>query len=74
MSLSATPGASTFPGEAIPPTEGQLTLDGEELRAPSVYEQPYACCSQALVLPQGCVCFFVSTCPVHGTRHNGTHD
>jgi len=65
---------STFPGKATPPTEGQIDLNGDVLRRPNLYERPYACCDRALVLPPGCVCFFESTCPDHGHRHNGTHD
>lgn len=65
---------STFGGPMPQPTPGQMTLDGSALRAPSVYERPYACCDQALVVPSSCVCFFESVCTEHGHRHNGTHD
>lgn len=64
-----------FPTNPPQPTEGQIDIDGHELRRPSVHEQPYACCDQALVKKgAGCVCFFISRCPKHGVRHNGTHD
>ena len=65
---------STFPTPAPAPTEGQIDLNGDVLRKPNVYEQPYACCGDALVKSKACVCFFISTCPTHGERHNGTHD
>lgn len=65
---------STFPDPAPAPTVGQIDLDGEILKPLSVHQQPYACCDQALVKSNGCVCFFISTCPVHGEKHNGTHD
>jgi hypothetical protein len=65
---------STFPGKAPAPTEGQIDLNGDVLRKPTIHEQPYACCAEALVLPTKCVCFFVSNCAIHGYRHNGTHD
>lgn len=56
---------------------GQLTADGGELRAPTFSQHRYypLCCGEALVVyPQACVCAFVTTCPNHGTKHNGTHD
>lgn len=30
------------------------------------------CCAEASTTP--CVCITCTTCPVHGTRHCGTHD
>lgn len=32
----------------------------------------YACCDKATQVE--CVCLYATTCPVHGERHNGTHD
>ena len=66
--------SSAFGGPMPTQYAGQLDLDGNELRALSIYEQHYACCSRALAKPSSCVCFFESTCPEHGDRHNGTHD
>jgi hypothetical protein len=33
---------------------------------------PLACCEQAK--PFHCVCYSSFSCPVHGTKHIGTHD
>lgn len=67
---------STFDGPAVPPTEGQIDLNGDVLRRPTAIEARYwpPCCDKALVLPPACVCAYTTTCPDHGTRHNGTHD
>ena len=32
----------------------------------------FACCDKAELIP--CVCMYAFSCPVHGTRHIGTHD
>lgn len=65
---------SSFGGGMPAQYAGQLDMNGDALRAPSIHERPYACCTKALVMPSSCVCFFESTCPEHGHRHNGTHD
>lgn len=66
----------TFPDPAPAPTEGQLDLNGDALTKPTYMQTRYysVCCEQALVMAPQCVCAFMTTCPDHGVRHNGTHD
>lgn len=67
---------STFGGPMPQPTEGQLDLNGDALRKPTDNERRWwpPCCDKALVLSPRCVCAYMTTCPDHGERHNGTHD
>lgn len=67
---------STFPGAAPQPTEGQIDLNGDVLRKPTDLQRRFwpPCCDKALVLAPQCVCAYMTTCPDHGIRHNGTHD
>lgn len=56
---------------------GQLTIEGRELREPTRIERTFwkLCCRDALVeTPHSCVCAFITYCPEHGRKHNGTHD
>lgn len=34
----------------------------------------HACCNLAREQPRRCICECVTVCPMHGTRHHGTHD
>lgn len=63
-----------MPAENVP---GQLSIEGRELREPTFSDRRYysLCCDNALVeKPHTCVCAFITYCPEHGRRHNGTHD
>lgn len=49
---------------------GTPVLDGDGIERRKFDQM--ACCEQAVM--NDCVCFFSCKCPVHGTKHVGTHD
>jgi hypothetical protein len=68
---------SVFPTPAPAPTQGQRTFDGSELVPLTARDRDWypICCDKALrEKPSPCVCAFITVCPDHGRRHNGTHD
>lgn len=64
---------STYEIQEIYPTDNPGKPSYEKVDKGRWYDH-YLCCSKADQKKEFCVCSIIIECPVHGSRHIGTHD